>query len=649
MDDSFNGSFTSSFNGSFNDSMDISRSTPNLPGYKSNKPQPKSMKQSFSVVNGVRVEADPSAPKNLNPSRSLNSTAFSYAVVDGPEPLPCSNNTMPTLSNKSAVWLNNAGQVIRFFGYFKEAVNESAAETYRVRKVTIFYYMEDGTIQINEHAQENSGIPQGTFLKRCIIPRAGNTGGAYQLSDLVIGQTMEVYKRTYFIVDADSNARQVCEMYPEDDYPALPYPTDQYTTTRSMHMAKETGADLSVKRNVKKGPMKKFMEASLGNTVNNSGRDSFLKNDRKVLRFTGAWDNRGAMFGDFNFFTIHYYLSDNTVEVLEQHQANNGKDPYPLLLKRAPLPTNPQTEDPNGRSDVPEADQYIHWTDLNCGANINVYHRSIKLISTDAKTREFYESQGRPLDPNCDDQYVEDPPQIPRNPVPKHSGFGSQEDSLASCGQLVPKPPKTEFDKQGVNLPKQVLRFASKMDTDRYDDKDRQFVIMFYSATNEIQVREPPQRNSGVVGGMWLSKRKIMNDKAGRMFEASDFYAGASVKFNSTTFVVNDVDEHTLIHMDSNPGEFPLADINYVTSQLRSKMGQGSLSAEALFDKLDHNGDGFIGVGEFKRAMVRTFGDAGVDLSGDDFPDQIVITVFRAFDSDGTGRISLKEFADACA
>ena len=32
------------------------------------------------------------------------------------------------------------------------------------------------------------------------------------------------------------------------------------------------------------------------------------------------------------------YTQDDTVEVLERHEANAGRDPFPALLRRAPLP-----------------------------------------------------------------------------------------------------------------------------------------------------------------------------------------------------------------------------------------------------------------------------------------------------------------------
>lgn len=50
--------------------------------------------------------------------------------------------------------------MLRFFGYFKQTVYESPNEFYRVRPVTILYYLEDDSMQVFEDPVENSGIPQ---------------------------------------------------------------------------------------------------------------------------------------------------------------------------------------------------------------------------------------------------------------------------------------------------------------------------------------------------------------------------------------------------------------------------------------------------------------------------------------------------------
>lgn len=64
----------------------------------------------------------------------------------------------------------------------------------------------------------------------------------------------------------------------------------------------------------------------------------FIEYDRKVLRFYCVWDDRSNMFGDIHEFIIHYYLVDDCVEVREVHKQNDGRNPFPLLLKKQPLP-----------------------------------------------------------------------------------------------------------------------------------------------------------------------------------------------------------------------------------------------------------------------------------------------------------------------
>lgn len=51
-------------------------------------------------------------------------------------------------------------QVLRWYGYFKEAVPESPRETYRVRRIVFHYYLVDDTMDVEEPKQLNSGIDQ---------------------------------------------------------------------------------------------------------------------------------------------------------------------------------------------------------------------------------------------------------------------------------------------------------------------------------------------------------------------------------------------------------------------------------------------------------------------------------------------------------
>lgn len=47
-------------------------------------------------------------------------------------------------------WVALEKKTLKFEGYYKETVNDSPAEYYRVRKLNIFYYLEDDTIMVDE-------------------------------------------------------------------------------------------------------------------------------------------------------------------------------------------------------------------------------------------------------------------------------------------------------------------------------------------------------------------------------------------------------------------------------------------------------------------------------------------------------------------
>ena len=58
----------------------------------------------------------------------------------------------------------------------------------------------------------------------------------------------------------------------------------------------------------------------------------------QVLRFHACWDDSRRPFGDKMPFVIHYYLADHTMEVREVRLRNDGRDPFPLLVRRMPIP-----------------------------------------------------------------------------------------------------------------------------------------------------------------------------------------------------------------------------------------------------------------------------------------------------------------------
>ena len=69
----------------------------------------------------------------------------------------------------------------------------------------------------------------------------------------------------------------------------------------------------------------------------------FLTFDRRVLRFFSVWDDRDQLFGEKRRFVLLYFLADDTVEVREVPETNDGRDPFPILLNRQKVPRNIHT------------------------------------------------------------------------------------------------------------------------------------------------------------------------------------------------------------------------------------------------------------------------------------------------------------------
>lgn len=92
--------------------------------------------------------------------------------------------------------------------------------------------------------------------------------------------------------------------------------------------------------------------------------------------------------------------------------------------------------------------------------------------------------------------------------IPKYIGFGTPEDSLASCKSLVPKEPRKNTIQYIVNASK-YLRFGCVLDSARPDDQNRQFILKYSLADGKISIHELSITNSGIQGGKYLSPQLI--------------------------------------------------------------------------------------------------------------------------------------------
>ena len=265
----------------------------------------------------------------------------------------------------------------------------------------------------------------------------------------------------------------------------------------------------------------------------------FLENDRKVLRFYAQWDDSANLFGEKRNFVIHFFLADNSVEVREDHIANSGRDAFPLLLAR--------TKDvlkPNGKP--------IRDVDFRVGETTVIYARKMFIFNCDDATREYYKNKfGVTLAKSVN---VKEPaPEVKRMEIPPYNGFGDEEDSLNSFKNLVPKKPKANFMKMN-KFGKQALRFRAKLMNNNKEDKTRRFIVGFNLADDTMSVFEPVKRNSGIVGGQYMIRRKYQNeaakpDRHGRRpyLKATDFFVGGTVKVLSRTFKLLSADTFTMV------------------------------------------------------------------------------------------------------
>jgi len=521
--------------------------------------------------------------------------------------------------------------VLNFSCYFKEHVNDTPLEHYRIRKCVLRVYMQDETMEIFENKYENAGYPQGKFVIRHNIPKDDTF---YTIDDINVGGEISIYGRTFYIIGASSSTRRFMdEVIGRQQEPNMDYPMDTYEEYRRERMSRETGCDPTVKHNITKNPSTQFHEARLGKTVDNSHLAGYLKYGQQVLRFYCMWDDRRKMYGDVHNFRLHYYLADDTCEVLTVHNPNGGRDPFPLLLKRTTLPKS------NGTGK-------LHWTDLSIGEEITIYSRTLKIMDADPYTRDFYEKKGISLG----DKIV-----LPRKPIPiykreipPYTGFGSEEDSLNSCvGSILPTAP---VKKIGDPMVLKFRAIFSQMNTAAKPyQMDREFCISLYCEDCSISIYEIPRRNSGYIGGKFLSRTKITDSEGCSIITKSDFFVGAELNLNGYCFLLIDAEDNTYRYMSKDPQTFPHSDIITVMEKLKGFYHEaaksGALTAE--FKKSDPENTSKLDLEQFYNALVtiepkaiRTYTTEGEGFR------QACITAWKHYQSDGIKLIDYLKFVE---
>lgn len=339
----------------------------------------------------------------------------------------------------------------------------------------------------------------------------------------------------------------------------------------------------------KKNANKTFIEAILGNSADNSGREGFMRFGTKTLQFRCIWDNTDQLYGDVMEFCLKYYLADDTLEIFSiPSKLSGGKDGNKSkLLKRAKLPKN--FRDTMDLQKVPEDSSFFHWSDFYIGMELKVYGRYLKIMDADGPTREFFQLAEAPLGPGL---FLPEPDVVVhQREVPPPTGFGSEEDSLRSCnGPLMPG--RAPAKRQGES---RILSFFACLLSGGLDDVDRRFVISYYIQDGHIKITEPPIRNSGFTGGLFLSKRAVKLEN-GEAMKETDLFIGCRLKVLKHEFLLLDANEGTLRWMEDK--SLPRSNYYSILEKIRPFLMEDAVSGAlsksfASFEKpVNHDGLG---------------------------------------------------------
>ncbi|XP_013145374.1 PREDICTED: EF-hand domain-containing family member C2-like isoform X1 [Papilio polytes] len=501
---------------------------PLVPGYGRN---PLIGKKSFGVrpifttINKINMLVDKAPDSDRVPSL--------YARKQGPE-LPA--------------WVTYDKQILRFRGYFMQSYNEMVSHV--LHKVDICFFLEDGTIKVSEPRTENSGLRQGTIITRQRIRLPHSYDMYYDVLDFNIGNEVTFHGKVFKILSCDNFTRVFLNRLGINVPDPIPWPDAIEKEPPTYRPPKPT-------------PLKQFLE-----------------HDREILRFFGYWDNRETYLGKIHHLEIHYYLADDTIEILEQLPPNSGVESGPMFLKRMLLPRNiPRPEMSGG----PKPESYLP-ADLSIGAVLNVYGRNVVLTDCDLYTKEYYRATYgfdtfNPLPkPEEHVEYISS--RMADRELPPWNGYGSYDDSAGNCRTVEPKPPHRDFikflhkDRDGFDS--HVLRFASRLINDNPEDAKRYFIVLYYLCDDTIAVFELGERNSGYLGGRFFRREKVYLPgvnfyvpKEPPSYTDKDMWVGNELVIHKHSFRLIAADEYALRYMELHSNEYHMANIALIMDKIR--------------------------------------------------------------------------------
>ena len=619
--------------------LKYSDSAPNLPGFVDNRRPRRGVKDDIfnQKVDRSKVLARVGSNSLLRTSQTLSRNLPGTLSTTS---LPVHSKTrekmqktssasigqlLPAPSGPSALpkFITEDHSKLTFQAYFKEAVRESADECWRVRKLTITYFLVDDTVQMHEVGPDNSGIWGGPFLSRRKLPKANDvTGRDMHWTDFIVGNEFECFSRTFHIYGCDDKTRKYMEKRgiplspntPDEDI------TDDFSVKRKAFQSRETGADLTVFRGKQMYPMKTHMEALRGRHTRPHGAEKrAFDYEGQVLSIRLVWDDSGRLYGDKRkVYNLKYYLADKTCEVRAIVKANSGVDPFPLFVKRCRLSTSSKNLANSGTIGGPEGSlvedgSFYTEKDFYVGNTIDIFNRPMTIVdANDDFTRQYYQNvHCRSMDPHPEKFALTVAPnkEWPKREIPPPTGYGNDEDSMGSVRKLRPTQPKRDLAKLNKMAGK-TLAFMTRLISKNPSDQGRRFVLRYFLADDTIQVYETVRPNSGLVGGRFLNRMK-MKKPDGSWYTQDDLNLNARIFLFTFEFEIIDMNEDTKVYKHTGSDDhMSSTDVGAVVKKLLNKLRSSKNRLSKVFREADEDKNGKLTFGEMKKLLEHLLGDS---------------------------------------
>ncbi|XP_018577445.1 EF-hand domain-containing protein 1-like isoform X2 [Anoplophora glabripennis] len=546
---------------------------PKLPGFSFRDPtQTKfNLQHTFDLCNGYKL---PKTNYCGIGGKELATNTVKYLANRDPvrfDPsLTYGRTKSPALPQFTPHYVLYDQKCLTFRAFFKQSVEESPQEFCRIRYVNIIYFLEDDTITVMEPKIPNSGMDQGRLIRRGKIPK-NSKGDFWHWKDLNVGKDFAFYGKVFHTVDCDVFTKEYMASQGIIMGDTERMPIDRYNQNKQIqsHTTKTPPADDKLRR--------------------------FLEYDGKILKFKAVWDDRENEHGELRNYEILYFLSDDTVSVKEVHEKNDGRDPYPVLLRKTKLPkryTDTPVTYPAIYLELSDAEvtEYYQPKDLLIGETIFVLGRDMLLYDCDQFTRDYFKNalciEQKPPIPIQEKKPPPPPPQ-----VPPHNGIGSLEDSLQNTLTVLPKPPKKDVMRQILNANK-YLRYEMVMDVVHPEDAIRRFILSYSLADGTCRIIEPPIRNSGILGGKYLRSTYLIKPGSDPLnpdyYTAADFYIGAIITVFQQRFKIIGADLYVYRYMQANAGKFPCEVIENMRNYMFNKGYLKDDVEDTIQDNLDN-------------------------------------------------------------